>query len=72
MEPKKKRKPGAGRPKGPEPRRKTIAAFKGSEAFDEWFRGLLDHCRIPGSSAIEKGLILLAEQEGYEPEPPRR
>ncbi|AGA26043.1 hypothetical protein Sinac_1665 [Singulisphaera acidiphila DSM 18658] len=67
-----KRKPGAGRPKGPTPRRKTIAAFKGSEPFEEWFDGLVEHCRIPASSVIELALIVFAKQEGYEPEPPKR
>jgi hypothetical protein len=79
MAPPRKRKPGAGRPKGPEPRKKTIAAFKGSEPFAEWFEGLVEHCRqrsgwsdLPASSVIERGLICLAEKEGYEPKPPKR
>lgn len=69
---KRKRKPGAGRPKGPNPRRKTISSFKASEPFEKWFDGLVDHCRIPASSVIELALIAYARQEGYAPEPPKR
>lgn len=68
----KKRKPGAGRPKGPTPPRKTIAAFKGSEAFAEWFDAFVRHCRMPASSVIENALILYAEQREFaEPAPER-
>jgi hypothetical protein len=68
----KKRKPGAGRPKGPSPPRRTIASFKGSEEFEVWFAELVDHCRIPASSVIELALICYARQEGFKGDPPRR
>jgi hypothetical protein len=70
--PKRKRKPGAGRPKGAEPPRRSIAAFKGSEAFAQWFDGLVEHCRMPTSTVIEHALILLAQERGYLDPPPKR
>lgn len=74
-----KRKPGAGRKKGPTPPRSMIAAFKGTEEFAAWFDGLVEHCRttsgwpdLPASSIIERALYCLAKQQGYEAEPPKR
>lgn len=72
-EPRKRtRKRAMGRPKGDQPPKKTIAAFKGSEPFDGWLDGLVEYCRIPLSSVIELALILYAGQQGYEPKAPKR
>jgi hypothetical protein len=60
-----------GRPKVPVPR-SMIASFRGSPEFAEWFQRLVAYLRIPGSSAIEKGLILLAREEGFDEEAPKR
>ena len=62
----------AGRPKGEQPPRRTIASFKASQPFEEWFDALVRYLRIPASSAIEKGLILLAEREKFADPPPER
>lgn len=67
-----KRSSQRGRPKGEQPPRRTVASFKASEAFETWFADLVKHLRIPASSAIEKGLILLAEKEGYDEPAPKR
>ena len=74
-----KRKPGAGRPKGPTPPREPIAAFRGSEEFAAWFEGLVEHCRassgwadISGASVIERALICIAREMGYDKPPPKR
>lgn len=74
-----KRKPGAGRPKGPAKPKDMIAAFRGSEEFSVWFDGLVEHCReksgwpdISGSSVIERALICIAREMGYEVPPPKR
>jgi hypothetical protein len=74
-----RRKPGAGRPKGPEPPREVIAAFRGTREFAEWFEGLVEHCRqesgwstIPAATVIERALICVARDLGYDkPAPPR-
>ena len=60
-----------GRPRVPEPKT-PIASFKGSKAFAEWFDRLVDHCRVPGSSVIEKALIFYAESEGFNEPAPKR
>jgi hypothetical protein len=68
-----------GRPKGPDPQRKVIAAFKGSEAFAAWMAGLVDHCRaqsgwadLPAAAVIEKALVCYANEVGYVEVPPKR
>ncbi len=73
--PKKKRDDGkskGGRPKGPQPPRRTVASFKASAEFEAWLIRLVEHTRIPLSSAIEKGLILLAKEEGFDEKAPKR
>jgi hypothetical protein len=60
-----------GRPKVSEPKT-PIASFRGSKAFALWFEGLVEHCRFPASSVIEKALIAYAKSEGFDEEPPRR
>jgi len=74
-----KRKPGAGRKKGPLPPRSLIAAVKGSAAFETWFAELLEYCRresgwstLPASSVIERALVAFAKTEGFEKEAPAR
>ena len=74
-----KRKPGAGRPKGTEPPRKPIYSFKGTEEFKRWLDGLVEHCRsssgwsgIPISGVIERALIEFARSQGYPDPPPER
>lgn len=76
-EPRKKRKPGPGRPKGPTPPKELIAAFRGTTAFLEWFVGLVEHCRkvsgwrsITKTDVIVKALTTYAKEVGYEPEAP--
>ncbi|MHB8397384.1 MAG: hypothetical protein ACYDCI_00395 [Candidatus Limnocylindrales bacterium] len=56
-----------------------MASFRCTEAFAEWFDGLVVHCReeagwdsIPVSAVIEKALVCLAKEKGYPIEPPRR
>lgn len=75
----KKRKPGAGRPKGSLPARDSIISFRVTSGFTDWFDGLVEHCRInaqwahlPPSAVIVQALICLAKERGYEKEPPKR
>lgn len=72
VEPKIQSKPGAGRPKGPRPRRKMIAAFKGSPEFASWLDSLVKHCRMPTSSVIENALIEYARIRGFNDPAPER
>ncbi len=71
MSPQKGRKSAKGRPKSPKPMR-SIASFKGSEEFAEWFDRLAKHSRLTASALIEHALVLYAQQEGFkEPAPDR-
>lgn len=67
-----------GRPKGPEPRRKTIASLKTSSEYADWFEALLDHFRektgvttFSASALIEMAISDLAKREGIESSPRR-
>jgi hypothetical protein len=67
----KKRKPGAGRPPVPNPK-KSIVSLKATPEFAAWFEELTEYLRIPASIAIEHGLICLAKERGFsKPAPPR-
>lgn len=75
----KKRRVGPGRPKGEEPAKGVIASFRGSPEFAGWFDGLVRHVRkktdfpsISATSVIERSLICLARELGYEEPPPPR
>lgn len=67
-----KKRTGAGRPKGPTPPRETIASFKGSAAFAKWLEAFVRHCRMPASSVIENALIEYARFRGFDQEAPER
>lgn len=78
MPPKKPRRP-EGQSEGPQPPRRTIASFKGSAPFAEWFDGLLEHVRkeagwmdISASSVIERALTQFAKEQSYDAKPPER
>jgi hypothetical protein len=56
-----------------------VAAFKGSDEYVIWFRGLAGHVRkssgwnsIPVSEVIDKALLAYAKQVGYDAPPPER
>jgi hypothetical protein len=73
-----KQRSAAGRPKQTEPTKQMIASFRGTPAYAEWFDGLVEHCRddsgyptLPASSVIQRALISLAKEVGYDSEPPR-
>ncbi|HWE35644.1 MAG TPA: hypothetical protein VG406_03665 [Isosphaeraceae bacterium] len=59
-----------GRPKVPDPRR-SIASFRGSTAFAEWFEDLVRRERVSAASLIERALAEYARKIGH-PEPPGR
>ncbi len=61
-----------GRPSTGIPRRKVIAAFKGSPEFESWVEDLVRFLRVPTSTALEHGLIELARARGYPDPPPER
>lgn len=75
----KKRRPGPGRPKGAGPAREMIASFRGSPEFSAWFEELVEHIRretgfpsISATSVIERSLICLAREMGFDKPAPRR
>lgn len=74
-----KRKPGAGRPKGTRPARERILSFRVTEEFGDWFDGLVEHCRqeadwtlLPTTAVNIQALICLARERGYDREPPKQ
>jgi hypothetical protein len=71
-QPKKKRKPGAGRPKGEKPPRAVIVTFKGYPEFDEWMDRLAASMRLPKSLLIEHALIEYARSHEFDEPPPER
>lgn len=73
------RKSNGGRPNGTKSRREMIASFRGSEAFESWFKGLISHRRersmwpdLPASSVIERVLACLAREQAHETSVPIR
>jgi hypothetical protein len=68
MPPKKR---AGGRPKTPDPKR-SIASFRGTTGFADWFEWLVTHRRLPASVLIEHALIEYAERHGYKPKAPER
>lgn len=71
-EPKKRRKPGAGRPKGERPPREMVCSFKGYPEFQEWVRELAAARRLPVSVMIEHALMLYAEHHEFPKKAPER
>lgn len=69
MSPPAKRSPG--RPPVAEPK-KSIASFRGSRAFAEWFDAFIKSERDTGAILIEKALVAYAKQRGFKLEPPER
>ena len=53
-------------------RRIQITGFRGLPKFGEWFKRLVKHCRMPAASVIERGLILVAKEMGFDEPPPDR
>lgn len=75
----KRRGVGRGRPKGELPAKEVLASFRGSPEFAAWFNELVDHVRektgfpsISATSVIERSLICLAREMGFDKPPPRR
>lgn len=67
--PKKKK---VGRPPEREPLR-SLLSIKGSDAFEAWIDGLVDHAHQGTRSLlIRNALRVFAEQSGYEPPQPKR
>lgn len=71
MSPAKKGTKRAGRPPVPEPK-KSIASFRGSKAFADWFEAFIKAERDNGAILIEKALVHYAKARGFKPEPPER
>lgn len=71
MSPAKKGTKKMGRPKVAEPR-ESIASFRGSKAFADWFDAFIKSERDNGAILIEKALVHYAKARGFKPEPPER
>lgn len=67
----KSRKGIGGRPKVPKPKQ-SIASFKGTAEFAQWFEELLAHARMPASVLIEHAMIDYAAKVGFAKKPPDR
>ena len=76
--PKRKRKPGAGRPKSIRPIRDTTLTVRVTDEFDVWLEGLVDHCRkdanwlgLTKTAVVIQALVCLAKERGYDEDPPK-
>jgi hypothetical protein len=50
----------------------VIMTMRVTPEYRQWLDELAEHCRLDRSKAIDKGLILLAKQEGFEKKAPPR
>ena len=71
MSPAKKGTKKIGRPPVPGPKR-SIASFRGSKAFSDWFDAFIKSERDNGAILIEKALVHSAQHRGFKLEPPER
>jgi hypothetical protein len=75
----KKRKPGAGRPKGSRPPRDAVISFRVTSAYAVWFAGFVEHCSgavgyadLPSHAVVLQAIASYAKEKDYEEEPPKR
>jgi hypothetical protein len=50
----------------------VMVNMKVSEEYKEWLDGLAKHCRTDASKLLDRGLILVAKEAGYDKEVPER
>lgn len=53
-------------------RKSALIGAKASDAFQEWYAGLLEFTRLPSSTLVELALIEYAKKVGYDPPAPKR
>lgn len=61
-------------PDPPTPRsseKATVATLKAGPPFQDWFRRLQDHTRLPAGLILDAALVAYAKSIGFEQPPPR-